>query len=287
MKFKFKKNKYGKELLIDCEKMTEVKSFTKNTTPFLVNFHEILFITKGKGVFRLDNERMRFAAGTLLLLPPNKWRQWEIIDKDIDGYFLIFEEKFISKFFNDQLFLYRFHYFYNNSTPSYIHLNQNEFTTFLKHLQDIKKELRNLTSDSEHFLRAILYILLIKINRTYSHTFKIKEQFFENNLTLRFRKLLEKEIRNHSDVSFYAQSLQVSKSHLNKTLKENLGMSTSKIIKERLIAEAKRALLYSELSISEIAYQLNFSEPSNFNRLFKEIVGVPPKLYRIKNSTSN
>jgi len=282
--FKFKRNKYGKELLIDCEMMTEVKSFTKNTTPFLVNFHEILFITKGKGIFRLDNEQIKFAEGTILLLPPNKWRQWEIIDEAIDGHFLIFEEDFISTFFNDQLFLYRFHFFYNNFTPSYIHLKQDELSPFLKHLEDIKKELRNLTFDSEHFLRAILYFLLININRSYSQQFKIKEQFFENNLTLRFRKLLEKEIRKHSDVSFYAQNLQVSKSHLNKTLKENLGMSTSKLIRGRLIAEAKRELLYSQLSISEIAYQLNFSEPSNFNRLFKEIVGMPPKAFRLTNS---
>lgn len=284
MKFVFKKNKYGKELLIDCEKISDVEHFTKDTTPFLVDFHEILFITKGKGVFRLDNERVEFAAGTLLLLPPNKWRQWEIIEKDIDGYFLIFEEDFISKFFNDQLFLFRFHFFYNSSTPSYLHLIQNEMDGFLLHLQNVKRELRNLTSDSEHLLRAILYLLLININRIYSSQFEIEEQFFENNLTLRFRRLLEMEIRNHSDVSFYAQSLQVSKSHLNKTLKENLGKSTSKLIKERLVAEAKRALLYSQLSVSEIAYLLNFSEPSNFIRLFREIVGVPPKAFRSENS---
>lgn len=284
MKFKFKRNKYGRELLIDCEKIKEVKSFTKDTRPFLVNFHEILFITQGAGVFRLDNERIEFSKGTILLLPPNKWRQWEVIHKAIDGYFLIFEEDFISKFFNDHLFLYRFHFFYNNFTPSYIYQKQEELSFFLEHLEIIKKELRNLTSDSEHLLRAILYLLLIKLNRRYSQQFKIKGQFFEDNLTLRFKKLLEQEIRNHNDVSFYAQSLQVSKSHLNKTLKGSFGMSTSKLIKERLVAEAKRELLYSQFSISEIAYRLNFSEPSNFNRLFKDIVGIPPKAYRLKNS---
>lgn len=284
MEFTFKRNKYGRELLIDYAKISEVTSFTTDTRPFLVHFHEILFITEGEGTFRLDNERIHFSKGTVLLLPPHKWRQWEVIDRPIDGYFLIFEEAFISDFFRDQLFLYRFHFFYNNQTPSFITLDQKELNAFIAHLTEIQNELRHFTSDSEHLLRAILYLLLININRTYSDQHKVLGDYFQNNLTLRFKRILEKEIKNHNDVSFYADALEVSKSHLNKTLKKHLGMSTSKLIKERLIAEAKKELMYSQKSISEIAYTLNFSEPSNFNRLFKEIVGLPPKAFRQKNS---
>ncbi|MFK8102151.1 MAG: helix-turn-helix domain-containing protein [Saprospiraceae bacterium] len=280
MKFKFRKKKYGKELLMDCEKMSAVKTFTKDATPFLVDFHEILFVTQGEGVFRLDNERMNFSAGTVLLLPPNKWRQWETINGKLDGYFLIFEEDFISSFFNDQLFLYRFHFFYNNSTPSYLHLATDKLLDFFKNLENINQELQRLSADSEHLLRATLYLLLININRLYSNQFNINGQFFGSNLTLRFRKLLEKEIRIHNDVSFYADKLKTSKSNLNKTLKESLGKSTSTLIKERLLVEAKRELLFSKLSIAEIGYQLNFSEPSNFNRFFKNAVGIPPKEFR-------
>ena len=79
MKFNFKKHKYGKELLIDCEKISDVKKFVKNQTPFNVSFHEILFLTEGKGVFRLDDEEIRFKRGTILLLPPNKWRHWLLL----------------------------------------------------------------------------------------------------------------------------------------------------------------------------------------------------------------
>ncbi|MFK7807744.1 MAG: AraC family transcriptional regulator [Saprospiraceae bacterium] len=284
MKFKFQENKYAKDILIDCEKMSDVKSFTKDSTPFLVDFHEILFITKGEGIFRLDDEKINFSKGTVLLLPPNKWRRWEKIDESIDGFFLIFKKDFISTFFNDQLFLYRFHFFYNNSTPSYIHLSDDKLVDFLKRLEDVRAEFKNLRADSEHLLRAILYFILININRIYSRQFEITGDFFENNLTLRFRDLLERSVRSHSDVSFYADKLGVSKSHLNKTLKKSLGKSSSEIIKERLLTEAKRELLFSQLSISEVGFELNFSEPSNFNRFFKEAVGIPPKEFRAKNS---
>lgn len=284
MRFPFHKNKYGQELLIDCDQMSELKGFTLDHTPFWIEFHEIFFITSGSGIFRLNEERIPFQEGTALLLPPNKWRQWEEINGNLNGYALIFEEDFISKFFNDRLFLFRFHYFYNNSSPSFIHLSKDKLSDYLSQLRSIKMELRSLRNDSNHFLRAILYLFLININRVYISQFKVEGDFFEDNLSLSFRKLLEQKIRFHKDVSFYANELGVSKSHLTKTLKRTFGNAPAQLIRERLIAEAKKELLYSKLNISEISYQLNFSEPSNFNRLFKDVVGLSPKEFRSKNS---
>ncbi|MFK8008357.1 MAG: AraC family transcriptional regulator [Saprospiraceae bacterium] len=284
MKFKFKRNKYGRELLIDCEKISEAENFTRDNTPFWIDFHEIFIVTSGSGVFLLDDENINFSKGTILLLPPNKWRQWKKIKGNLDGYFLIFEEEFMSNFFNDRLFLFRFHYFYNNAKPSFIQIAPNKFSDFLTRIMEVRKELGRLNTDSEHFLRAILYYILISINRYYQEQFDVKEEFFENNLTLRFRKLLEKEIRNFHDISYYADTLQVSKSHLNKTVKESLGRSTSQVIKERLLIEAKRSLLYSSSNVSEISYDLNFSEPANFNRFFKKMTSLTPKEYRLQNS---
>lgn len=284
MKFEFKRNKYGKELLIDCDQMSKLKGFTMDHTPFWPDFHELFFITSGHGIFKLNEETVDFQRGTILLLPPNKWRQWEVIHGELDGFVLFFEEEFISNFFNDGLFLFRFHYFYNNSSPSYIQLEDHDLSEYISHLHHIKKELTNLQDDSNHLLRAILYLLLININRAYTLQFQIKEQFFEDNLSLRFRKLLEKEIRHHRDISFYADTLQVSKSHLTKTLKKSFDKTPAQLIRSRLIVEAKKDLLFSKKNISEISYDLNFSEPSNFNRLFKELVGLSPNEFRLKNS---
>ena len=284
MKFQFKKNKYGKELLIDCDQMSKLDGFTLNNTPFWIDFHEIFFVTSGKGVFKLDDETISFQKGTVLLLPPHKWRQWKVIHGKLDGFVLMFEEEFISKFFNDGLFLFRFHYFYNNASTSYIHLEDQALSEYLTHLVSIKQELHHLQNDSNHLLRAILYLLLIHINRVYTVQFKIKERFFEDNLSLRFRRLLEREIRSHRDVSFYSERLNVSKSHLTKTLKRTFDKTPAQLIRNRLIAEAKKELLFSQLNIAEISYNLNFSEPSNFNRFFKEIVGVSPNEFRANNS---
>ena len=284
MKFPFQRNKYGHELLIDCGQMSQLKGFTLDHTPFWIEFHELFFVTSGEGIFKLNDERIPFQKGTVLLLPPNKWRQWESISGKLDGYTIFFEEEFISKFFQDGLFLYRFHYFYNNASPSYIQLNDQELSAYLSQLLYVRKELDNLQHDSNHFLRAILYQLLININRAYSHQFDIKEEFFGDNLSLQFRRLLEQEVRNNRDVSFYAEKLEVSRSHLTKTLKKTLGKPPAQLIRNRLIVEAKKELLFSKLNISEISHQLHFSEPSNFHRLFKELVGLSPNEFRVQNS---
>ena len=271
-------------MLVDCERLSEVKSFVTSSKPFYVSFHEIFFITEGDGIFKLDDEDIPFKKGTVLLLPPHKWRQWSIVNEDFDGYFLIFEEEFINNFFNDPFFLYRFHFFYNRATPSFVQIDEEDLKEYLFKLHEIQGELRRLRDDSNHLLRSILYYLLIKINRTYEKRFNLQEDHFQDILALRFRKLLEKNITTTSKVSEYAEMLHVSRSHLNKTLKRHYGKNCSVIIKERLITEVKKALLFTDKTIAEIAHELNFSEPGNLNRLFKQMVKITPKEYRLLKS---
>ena len=103
--------------------MSGDNNFLITLNAYVVDFHEIFFITKGKGQFKIDNEIIAVEPGSILLLPPNKWRQWIKIEKPIDGYFLIFEEDFISSFFNDQLFLYHFHFFQKHGCVLLIYIN--------------------------------------------------------------------------------------------------------------------------------------------------------------------
>ncbi len=284
MKFTFRKNKYGKELFVDCDQISTTKEFVKDQTPFYIPFHEIFFLTEGIGKFKIDTEEINFKKGTILLLPPNKWRQLYVINKAFDGYFLIFEEEFITNFFNDALFLYRLHYFYKTSTPSYIQLDDERFEKIMGKLHEIRIELQGLRSDSNHLLRSLLYYILIQINRLYESTYNLNDKLYEDNLALSFKKLLEKNIKSKQKVADYADLLKVSPSHLNKTLQKYYGKSCSQIIRERLIVEIKNELLFNDKSIAEIAYDLNFSEPSNFNRFFTKMIKLSPGRYRLLHS---
>lgn len=284
MKYDFKKNKYAKELSIDCLKISDSQGLIRNNNPFYVTFYEIVFITEGNGIFKFDNEEMPFKPGSILLLRPNAWRQWKKCVGNVDGYFLIFEEEFIAQFFNDALYLYRFHFFNNTLTPSYVQFDDTAFQEVIIKVEEIQQEINSLKSDSEHLLRALLYYLLILINRRYEETFQLKGGYFQDNLTLNFRKLLDKHIRTHHKVNNYADLLQVSRSHLNKVLKSHFGKNCSDLIKERLLIEIKKELSFSTKTIAEVGYELNFSEPANFIRFFQSATGTSPKTFRQQNA---
>ncbi|PLX20217.1 MAG: hypothetical protein C0597_04445, partial [Marinilabiliales bacterium] len=193
-KLKFHKTKYGKELLIDCLKVSETKDFLVNRRPFILTFYEIFFITKGRGIFLLDDVKIPYGNGTVMFLPPNRRREWNA-ETETDAYVILFEGEFIERFFNDNLFVYRFHYFHNYNTHFYLKLNSKDFENYLEKVIEIKSEINQLINDSDHLLRSILYYLLIKLNREYVTQHQIKGELFENIEVLKFVRLLDKNFR--------------------------------------------------------------------------------------------
>jgi AraC family transcriptional activator of pobA len=92
--------------------------------------------------------------------------------------------------------------------------------------------------------------------------------------------LIDEHFIEHQPVTFYSDKLHILPEHLNKLTKKLMGKTVAILIQERLITEAKRLLAYTSLSISEVAYQLNFSDNSYFNRFFKKVEKITPEQFR-------
>lgn len=78
----------------------------------------------------------------------------------------------------------------------------------------------------------------------------------------------------------YAEMLSISEDHLAKSVKSETGKTVYSHIVDRTIKEAKSLIAFTNLSYSEIAYQLNFSDTSNFSKYFKRITNLSPTEYR-------
>ena len=78
----------------------------------------------------------------------------------------------------------------------------------------------------------------------------------------------------------FAASLSVHTNYLNRSVKEVTGKPTSVHIAERIAAEAKALLLYTDWSVADIAYGLGFEYPTYFNNYFKRVTGTTPKFFR-------
>jgi AraC-like DNA-binding protein len=103
-----------------------------------------------------------------------------------------------------------------------------------------------------------------------------------------FLELLERQFPvddNHQTVnlrsaSAFAKQLNIHVNHLNRALKETTDKTTSQIIGERILQEAKILLKHSAWSVSEIAYALGFNEVTHFNNFFKKHTQLSPLKYR-------
>jgi AraC-like DNA-binding protein len=73
--------------------------------------------------------------------------------------------------------------------------------------------------------------------------------------------------------------LRISSTHLNKICRQYSGLSAQKMIHHRLVSEIKKQL-WCNRSVKEIAYDFDFSDPSNFNRFFKKLTGATAQQYR-------
>lgn len=96
----------------------------------------------------------------------------------------------------------------------------------------------------------------------------------------RFRRLLDQWCRKRASVADYAQALGVTTGHLTRMCREVMGMSALDAINARLIHEARRELVYSTLSIKQVADELGFEDEAYFGRLFKRHTGQRPTEFR-------
>ena len=87
-------------------------------------------------------------------------------------------------------------------------------------------------------------------------------------------------IRKAHSVNDYCDMLEVNRYKLNRLAKAQTGHSSKEMINNRLLQEVKMELRYSTKTITEIAYDLNFSEPNNLTRFFRKMEGVSPITYR-------
>lgn len=276
--YHFLPNKYGLELLLDIGRIETLNHFVLDDTLHQLSFYEILFIEEGAGTFTLDENKILIAPRTIIFTSPGQVRRWEIKEK-VKGYILFFEKDFLHLFFSDELFLYRFQYFHQYTSPPEMNISETSFEKCRELLYGIEQEFGHLQNDSSHLIRSLLYQLLVILNRYYAGIYHVQRDTYVHPDFYRFRSLLEKQFMKDRSVEAYSKILNISAGFLNKICRQYSGQSAQQMIHYKLISEIKKQL-YQNKSAKEISYELGFSDPSNFNRFFKNITGNTPQQYR-------
>lgn len=150
-------------------------------------------------------------------------------------------------------------------------------------LSMMMKEFAHNDSTQGDMLRLLLkrlIIICVRIGR--SQLFNDTEPIMEDtDLVRKFQALVEKHFKEKHKVADYADLLFKSPKTLSNTFKKLGSSSPLQIIQERIVLEAKRQIHYTDKTIKEITYELGFSEPAQFSRLFKTITGKSPSEFQV------
>lgn len=209
----------------------------------------------------------------VLVISPFQLQEWHVDLDKLDYTFLIFQEEFINNFLSDKYFMYRLLYCYQHDYPTFFDMSTEEMVPFLSQLLQMKKELRNPIADSYHMIVACLYQFLLLLNRFYANRFDLPFDPPLNNYAYQYKELLEKNISEKTRVADYAEMMNISRVTLNKAVMREFGLSAVHLLKQRLLQEVKSDLLFTGLSVKEIAYRLHFSEANHLMRFFKQMTG--------------
>ena len=95
-----------------------------------------------------------------------------------------------------------------------------------------------------------------------------------------FLQELDKSFQNEKEVEFYARKLRCTARRLGSVCKAVLGKTPQTLIIERVMLEAKRLLLHSDMSVQQVASLLGCEEPSNFTKAFRKATGETPSGFR-------
>lgn len=133
-----------------------------------------------------------------------------------------------------------------------------------------------------HVLRASSAALIGLVAREIARKERTANGTVKSDQIQRFEALLEQHFLEHWTVSHYAEALAITPTHLSRLARAATGHAASHMIVERIIREARRNLVYTNLPISTIAYALGFNDPAYFSRLFSAATGQSPRRFREK-----
>ncbi|WP_298146625.1 AraC family transcriptional regulator [Flavobacterium sp.] len=245
-------------------------------------FYEILWTEKGISKQTIDYKEYEVLPNSLFFISPNQVHQFEEW-KPLQGGTILFTEDFFLLNHNNKDKLFELSFLDNFYANPCIELSKTNFEEIKQTIDLIIIEQRR-TDKSQAITQSLLHILLTQVQRCIDTD--TEKPLSKKYLVVykQFKNLLDKHFTENKTVSFYASQLHITAHHLNLINKEVTGKTASEVIRARSILEAKRLLTFTDKTVSEIAFELNYTDSSYFAKAFKIETNLSPIAFKTEMS---
>ncbi|WP_114417540.1 4-hydroxyphenylacetate catabolism regulatory protein HpaA [Marinospirillum perlucidum] len=244
---------------------------------------QIHYIDRGEVRFHIDDKIYSSQGPTLVLTPPSVPHSF-LTSPDACGHVLTLHQSIIWHLLRDGLQQQLETQLNQELSLSLEDLDAEEtahWGLIVHTLEALGREWNHDYPAKQLTLQTLVRLLLIQISRLSNRG---TASTSVNNDDLRFFRqfsnLIQEHYQHHWQLRAYTSELGISESRLHQICQRIANRSPKKIIHDRLLQEAKRLLTFSNLSSSEICYQLGFSDPAYFSRFFKRNTGLTTQQYR-------
>lgn len=234
----------------------------------------IILSKNGNGEIVIDGKRYRLSSNNLVILPENHiispitpalMEQVSIIAVSID-YILSMPSPIDTNIFSYSRYI------------SAIRVADDKFDDLMSYYKFIYKETLEESKYKAEIIRSIFYALILEIIAEYEKIFLIDttRDIKADNLSDSFFRLLAANYRRYRSVQFYAEQLNLTPKYLSTAIKRVTGRPMLDWIHEAILIDAKMLLRTTDMTVQQIAEQLNFSSSSAFVQFVKKHTGHTP-----------
>jgi len=258
-----------------------------NRSPFSRrDFYKIALVV-GQGKMHYTDKSIAIEKPALIFSNPSIPSAWETGSGPQTGWFCLFTDAFIESHEHKSA-LQDFPLFKAGGNPI-VFLDETQLVHISALLQTMMEEIDSDYVNKYDLLRNYLRILMHEALKIAPVTAYEVNSGAAARITTLFLELLERQFPIDSPGEFlklktandYAQTLAVHTNHLNRSVKEITGKTTTQHISERVLKEAYALLKHTDWSIAQVANGLGFEEPAYFTNFFKKYTGSSPAMSRL------
>jgi AraC family transcriptional regulator, transcriptional activator of pobA len=246
------------------------------------SFYEILWTEAGTSRQTIDYVEYEVKPYSLFFISPGQVHQFEAW-KPLTGGTILFTEEFFLLNHYDKNKILELSFLDNTYVNPCLQFGKKAFAEVREIIDLICREHRRAHPDPS-IQQSLLHVLLALAQRfvdaSSDHTGSRKYMVIYKN----FKRLLEDHFSENLTAQFYATALNVTSHHLNLVVKAVTGNTATDVIRARSILEAKRFLSFTDMTIAEVATELNYFDSSYFAKTFRKSTGFSPAAFKSKMS---